>query len=54
LIVEGGKTERVQKLLDTFGIDDAAQGHADFKRILAAEGPTWIEAARKLNLAQEG
>lgn len=53
LIVDGGKSERLQKLLDTFGIDDAALGHADFKRILAAEGPTWIEAARKLNLAQE-
>jgi tripartite-type tricarboxylate transporter receptor subunit TctC len=53
LIVEGGKTERLQRLLDTFGIDDAAQGHADFKRILATEGPVWIEAARKLNLQQE-
>jgi tripartite-type tricarboxylate transporter receptor subunit TctC len=54
MIVEGGKTARLQKLIDTFGIDEAAQGHAEFKRVLANEGPIWLEAARKLNLQQEG
>jgi tripartite-type tricarboxylate transporter receptor subunit TctC len=54
MIVEGGKTERLQRLLDTFGIDDSAQGHTDFKRILATEGPVWIDAAQRLNLPQEG
>ena len=54
MIVEGGKTPRIQKLLDTFGIDDAAQGHVEFKRVMAEEGPIWLDAARKLNLTQEG
>src|SRR3972149_10658685 len=33
LMVEGGKSERVQKLLDTFGIDEAAEGHVAFKKL---------------------
>ena len=54
MFVDGGKTAQIVKILTTFGIDEAALGQDDFKRILAAEGPIWLEAARKLNLKQEG
>ena len=32
LMVEGGKTERIQKILTTFGIDDGAHDHAYFEK----------------------
>ena len=53
LIVEGGKTERVQKLLDTFGIDETPLGHAEFKKLYAEEGPIWISSVQSLGLTPE-
>lgn len=53
LIVEAGKSERVQKMLDTFGIDDAAVGHREFQEIYAAEGPIWIDLVSNLKIAPE-
>lgn len=53
LCIEGGKSERIVKLLDTFGIDETAQGHAAFKAIVARDGPLWIDSAKKLNLKAE-
>lgn len=53
LCVEGGRSERIQKILDTFGIDEAAQGHEAFKAIVKRDGPLWIDAAQKLNLKPE-
>lgn len=53
LCVEGGKSERIVRLLDTFGIDEAAQGHQAFKDIIKRDGPLWIESAQKLNLKAE-
>jgi tripartite-type tricarboxylate transporter receptor subunit TctC len=53
LCVEGGKTERVRKLLDTFGIDDAAMSRQTLKKFIDEEGPVWIEHARALNLAAQ-
>jgi len=50
LMVEGGKTERVQKILDTFGIDEAARDRAYFKKVIDEEGPVWLDVARSLNL----
>lgn len=50
MMVEGGKTERIQKILDTFGIDDAAQDHVYFEKVMAEEGPVWIELVKGLNL----
>jgi tripartite-type tricarboxylate transporter receptor subunit TctC len=50
MMVEAGKTERIQKILDTFGIDQAAQGHVFFEKILAEQGPIWIELVKGLNL----
>jgi tripartite-type tricarboxylate transporter receptor subunit TctC len=53
LCVEAGKTERVRKLLDAFGIDDAAMSRQTLKQFFDEEGPVWIEHARALNLTQQ-
>jgi tripartite-type tricarboxylate transporter receptor subunit TctC len=53
LMVEGGKSERVQKLLDTFGVDEAAMGHREFRRLYDEEGPVWIGLVRGLGLTPE-
>jgi tripartite-type tricarboxylate transporter receptor subunit TctC len=53
LMVEGGKSERVRKLLDTFGVDDSAVGHQDFKKLVADEGPVWISLVQSLGLTPE-
>ena len=52
LMVEAGQSERVRKVNDTFGIDEAALGRADFDRIYAKDGPVLIQLVRDLNLAQ--
>lgn len=50
MMVEAGRSERIQKILDTFGIDTAAQDHVFFEKILAEQGPIWIELVKGLNL----
>ncbi|CAN5452769.1 tripartite tricarboxylate transporter substrate binding protein [soil metagenome] len=50
MMVEIGKSERIQKILTTFGIDMAAQDHVYFEKYLAEEGPVWIELVKGLNL----
>jgi tripartite-type tricarboxylate transporter receptor subunit TctC len=53
LMVEAGKTERIQKLLDKYGIDEPAQGHIAFKKLYDDETPIWVDAVRALGLAPE-
>ena len=53
LMVEGGKSERVQKILETFAVDEAAQGAADFRREYEAEKPIWLELVKDLNIAPQ-
>jgi tripartite-type tricarboxylate transporter receptor subunit TctC len=50
LFVEGGKTERVQKINETFGIDEAARDRAYFKKVLDEEGPVWLDVIKGLNI----
>ena len=50
MMVEAGRTERIQKILNTFGIDNAAQDHVFFEKILAEQGPIWIELVKGLNI----
>jgi tripartite-type tricarboxylate transporter receptor subunit TctC len=50
LMVEGGKTERIQKILDTFGIDEGARDRHYFKKVIDEEGPVWIDLIKSLNL----
>ena len=53
LMVEAGKTDRIQKLLDTYGIDESAQGHIAFKKMYDDETPILVDAVRALGLAPE-
>ena len=53
LMVEGGKSERVLQILDTFGIDEAAVGHVEAKALHEAEKPVWIELVTSLGLTPE-
>ena len=53
MMVEGGKSERVQKLLDTFGIDESAVGHEAFRQLVVEEGPVWISLVQGLGLTPE-
>jgi tripartite-type tricarboxylate transporter receptor subunit TctC len=53
LMVQAGRTEAVQRLLDTFGIDEAAIGHAEFKTLYDAEKPIWRELIGSLGLARQ-
>ncbi|WP_439574665.1 Bug family tripartite tricarboxylate transporter substrate binding protein [Phreatobacter sp.] len=50
LMVAGGKTERIRKILDTFGIDEAALSRAESQKLYDEEGPEWVEATRMLGL----
>jgi tripartite-type tricarboxylate transporter receptor subunit TctC len=50
MMVEAGKTERIQKIIDTFGIDEAACDRAYFKKVLDEEGPVWLEVIKSLNI----
>lgn len=50
LMVEGGKTPRVQKILENFGIDNSALDHKEFARIYKEVGPLLIQQVPDLNL----
>ncbi len=50
MMVEGGKSERILKILDTFGIDRAAQDSAFFEKYMAEQGPIWIDLVKGLGL----
>jgi tripartite-type tricarboxylate transporter receptor subunit TctC len=52
-MVEAGKTDRIRKLLDSYGIDESAQGHIAFKKMYDDETPIWVDAVRALGLAPE-
>lgn len=53
IFVECGKTERVQKILDTFGIDEAAQDHKVMQKVIDEEGPVWLELVRSLGITPQ-
>jgi len=50
LMVECGKTERIQKIIDTFGIDEAARDRVYFKKVMDEEGPVWLDVIKSLNI----
>ena len=50
LCVEAGKTERIQKINETFGIDEGARDRTYFRKVIDEEGPVWLEVVRGLNL----
>jgi tripartite-type tricarboxylate transporter receptor subunit TctC len=53
LMVEAGKSERVRKVLDSFGIDEAAVGAAEFRKLFDEEAPVWLELVKALGLAAQ-
>jgi tripartite-type tricarboxylate transporter receptor subunit TctC len=53
IFVECGKTERVQKILDTFGIDEGARDHKFMKKVIDEEGPVWMELVRSLGVTPQ-
>ena len=53
LMVEAGKSDRVQKLLETYGIDEFAQDHIAFKKLYDNEVPIWIDAVKGLGLTPQ-
>jgi tripartite-type tricarboxylate transporter receptor subunit TctC len=50
IMVEAGKSARIQKILETFGIDNAARDHVFFEKIVAEQGPIWIDLVKELNI----
>ena len=50
LMVEGGKTERVLKINDQFGIDEGARDRAYFRKVLDEEGPVVLDVIRSLDI----
>ena len=53
LMVEAGKGERVQRILDTFGIDESAEGYVEARRLHEAEKPVLIELVSSLGLTPQ-
>ena len=53
LFVEAGKGEKIQQLLDQFGIDDSAIGRPGFEKLVKEEGPIWLNAVSSLGLTPE-
>jgi hypothetical protein len=52
-MVEGGQTERIRKMLDTFGIDDPATDRKTFEQILRDESPIWIDVVSQLGITPQ-
>jgi tripartite-type tricarboxylate transporter receptor subunit TctC len=50
LMVEGGKTERVLKINDQFGIDEGARDRTYFRKVLDDEGPVVLDVIKGLNI----
>ncbi len=53
LMVEAGKTEKIQTMLDSFGIDRAAEDRHFLHKIIADEGPIWIELVKSLGITPQ-
>ena len=53
LMVEAGKSPRVAALLESNGIDEAAKGKDDFRKLYDFEKPIWIELVSGLGLTPQ-
>ena len=51
LLVAGGKTEKVQQLMKSFGVDDTAMTFEETQKLYKEESPVWLEAVTSLGLA---
>lgn len=50
MMVEAGRTERIQRLTATFGIDETAQDHRYFRHIYETQGPIWLDHVNRLGI----
>jgi hypothetical protein len=50
-IIAGGKTERIQQLMKSFGVDDTAMTFEETQKLYREETPIWLEAVGSLGLA---
>lgn len=53
LMIEGGKSERIAKLLATYAIEEAAQGKDGFRKLYDFEKPVWLEQVTSLGLTPQ-
>ena len=51
LLVAGGKTEKLQQLMKSFGVDDTAMTFEETQKLYKEEAPVWLEAVTSLGLA---
>jgi tripartite-type tricarboxylate transporter receptor subunit TctC len=51
LLVAGGKSEKVQQLMKSFGVDDTAMNFDETQKLYKDESPVWLEAVTGLGLA---
>ena len=50
LLVAGGKTERIQTLMKSFGVDDTAMTFEETQKLYKDEAPVWLESVASLGL----
>jgi len=53
LFVRAGSSERVQKFMDAFDMDEPAQGRAAFRNIYDREAPVWTKTVKSLGLTPQ-
>ena len=51
LLVEAGKSEKVQEMMKTFGVDEPAMTFEETQKLYNEEKPVWLEAVSGLGLA---
>jgi tripartite-type tricarboxylate transporter receptor subunit TctC len=51
LLVAGGKTDRIQQLMKSFGVDDTAMTFEETQKLYKEEAPVWLESVASLGLA---
>ena len=50
LLVEGGKTRKMQQLMKSFGVDDTAMTFEETQKLYKEQSPIWLEAVTSLGL----
>jgi len=51
LLVAGGKTEKVQQVMKSFGVDDTAMTFEETQKLYKEEAPIWLDAVTSLGIA---
>lgn len=51
LLVAGGKSDKVQQVMRSFGVDDTAMTFEETQKLYKDEPPIWLEAVTSLGIA---